>query len=256
MISTSKRFSEATSLLRDRPRAGIDWPLSISLLEVGFLPAFFFRQIRPMSRHNPTVARVISVIEPAVEAAGYELIDVRFTLEQGGWVLRVALDLPPDPAVPFDPTVVPAELFGIADCEKMSRELSAVLDVADPIPQAYHLEVSSPGIDRPLRTAKHFARFVGAEVKIQLAVPQLTPIGERRNYKGILRGVDGDGDTALILVAVVGESFRLPLGDVDHARIVPDWDAVMRGGTGVGTRAAPTTKSGKKPGKSSKAARA
>jgi ribosome maturation factor RimP len=208
-----------------------------------------------MSRHNPTVARVITVIEPAVEAAGYELVDVRFTLEQGGWVLRVALDMPPDPARPFDPSVVPEQLFGIADCERMSRELSAVLDVADPIPQAYNLEVSSPGIDRPLRTAKHFARFVGAEVKIQLAVPQLTPIGERRNYKGVLRGIEGDGDAALILVEIDAETFRLPLGDVDHARIVPDWDAVMRGGSGVGKQAS-TSKPGKKPGKSSKAARA
>ena len=197
-----------------------------------------------MSRHNPTVQRVISVIEPAVTAAGYDLVDVRFTLEQGGWVLRVAIDVPPDPSTPLD--MVPANQIDIADCERLSRELSAVLDVADPIPQAYSLEVSSPGIERPLRTASHFERFTGAEAKIQLAVPLVTPGGERRNFKGTLRGVDGDGDAAIILIDVDGQSFRLPLADIDHARLVPDWDAVMKGGSGVGPRAAPPPRPAKK----------
>jgi len=209
-----------------------------------------------MSRHNPTIARVIRVIEPAVEAAGHELVDVRFVLEHGGWVLRVAVDLPPDPNVPFDPTAVPQNQVDIAACERMSRELSAVLDVDDPIPQAYSLEISSPGIDRPLRTPAHFARFVGAVAKIQMAVPQTTPTGERRNYKGTLVAVAGDGDAATIAIDVDGETFTLLIADVDHARLVPDWDAVMRGGSGVGTKPEPPGKPGKKPGKSSKAARA
>lgn len=203
-----------------------------------------------MSRHNPTVDRVIRVIEPAIEAAGYELVDVRFVLEQGGWTLRVAIDVPPDPNVPFDPAVV-HDKVDIAACERMSRELSAVLDVEDPIPQAYSLEVSSPGIDRPLRTAAHFARFAGAEAKIQLAIPQQTPTGERRNYKGILRGIEGEGDAATILIDVDGTTHRLPLADVDHARLVPDWDAVMHGGSGVGPKKQPST-----PNKSRKTARA
>jgi ribosome maturation factor RimP len=215
-----------------------------------------------MSRHNPTIARVIRVIEPAIEAAGYELVDVRFTLEQGGWVLRVAVDLPPDPDAPFDPAVLPTDQVDIADCEHLSRELSTVLDVDDPIPQAYSLEVSSPGIDRPLRTAAHFRRFAGAEAKIQLAVPQQTPAGERRNYKGILGAVEGEGDAATFVITVDGVDHRLPLGDVDHARLVPDWDAVMKGGSGVGPKQtqSSTGKSGKpgKPGtkRSNKAARA
>jgi ribosome maturation factor RimP len=193
-----------------------------------------------MSRHNPTVARVIRVIEPAVEAAGYELADVRFVLEQGGWTLRVAIDVPPDAGVPFDPTVVRPQV-DIAGCERMSRELSALLDVEDPIPQAYSLEVSSPGIDRPLRTPRHFARYIGAEAKIQMAIPQITPTGERRNYKGTLRGVDGDGDAALAVVDVDGQTHRLLIADVDHARLVPDWDEVMRGGSGVGPKPEPPT---------------
>jgi ribosome maturation factor RimP len=207
-----------------------------------------------MSRHNPTVDRVIRVIEPAIEAAGYELVDVRFTLEQGGWTLRVAIGLPPAPDVAFDPTVVAEDQVDIADCEQLSRELSAVLDVEDPIAQAYSLEVSSPGIDRPLRTRAHFARYAGAEVKIQLAVPQQTPSGERRNYKGALIGVEGDAAATLVVVEVDGTVHKLPLGDIDTARIVPDWDDVMRGGTGIVARNAPGPGKGKQ--KSSKAARA
>jgi len=206
-----------------------------------------------MSRHNPILVRVTRIIEPAVEAAGYELVDVRFTLEQGGWVLRVAIDLPPDPARPFDPTALPTELVGLADCERISRELSAVLDVEDPIPQAYSLEVSTPGIERPLRTARHFARYVGAEIRVQLAVPQITATGERRNYRGVLRGVEGEGDSAMCVLDVDGVAVRLPLVDVDHARIIPDWDAVMRGGSGIGPK--PSSPKPSKP-KSSKAARA
>jgi ribosome maturation factor RimP len=184
-----------------------------------------------MSRHNPTVARVIRVIEPAVEAAGYELVDVRFVLEQGGWTLRVQIGIPPAPGVPFDPAQVHQDV-SISDCERMSRELSAVLDVEDPIPQAYSLEVSSPGIDRPLRTPAHFARYLGAEVKIQMAVPQQTPTGERRNYKGTIKAVEDD----IAVVEVDGQLHRLAIGDVDHARLVPDWDAVMHGGSGLGPK--------------------
>jgi ribosome maturation factor RimP len=214
-----------------------------------------------MSRHNPTVARVINVIEPAVQAAGYELVDVRFTLEQGGWVLRVAIDVPPPAGVAFDPAAVPAELVSIDDCERMSRELSAVLDVEDPIPQAYSLEVSSPGIDRPLRTPAHFARYVGAEAKIQLAIPMAVstgPTGERKNFKGTITGVAGDGDAATVAIVVDGTTFHLVIADIDHARLVPDWDAVMRGGSGLAPRVATPDKPGKpgKPHRSGKAARA
>jgi ribosome maturation factor RimP len=208
-----------------------------------------------MSRHNPTVARVIKVIEPAVQAAGYELVDVRFTLEQGGWVLRVAIDVPPPAGVPFDPAAVPAEQVSIDDCERMSRELSSVLDVEDPIPQAYSLEVSSPGIDRPLRTPEHFARYVGADAKIQLAIPLVTATGDRKNFKGRLVGVTGEGDAATVAIDVDGTTFQLAIADVDHARLVPDWDAVMRGGSGLAPKV-DVGKPGKKTHRSGKAARA
>jgi ribosome maturation factor RimP len=185
-----------------------------------------------MSR-TPLHQRLISIVEPVCEAAGYELVDLRFLLEQGGWTLRVAVDLPLDEHGSIDE--VPSDRVDLEDCENLSRELSAVLDVEDPIPQAFNLEVSSPGIDRPLRTPAHYRRFAGAEAKIQLAVPMHFASGDRRNFKGILRGV---GDDGAVLIECDGSEFRLPIDDIDHAKLVPDWDAVMKGKRGVSTPAA------------------
>jgi ribosome maturation factor RimP len=194
-----------------------------------------------MSR-NPLHARLISIIEPVCHAAGFELVDLRFVLEQGGWVLRVCVDLPIDPNVP--PSEVPSDRVDLLDCENLSRELSAVLDVEDPIPQAYSLEVGSPGIDRPLRTAEHFAYFAGSEAKIQLAIPLQTEGGsERRNFRGILRGAEDD----TVSIEVDGQLFKLPIGDIDQAKLVPDWDAVMKGKSGVGEREQKPVKPGHRP---------
>jgi len=181
-----------------------------------------------MSR-NPLHTKLIAIIEPVLQQSGFELVDVRFLLEQGGWVLRVQVDLPLSEVT--DLSEVPSDRVDLEDCENISRELSAVLDVEDPIPQAYHLEVSSPGIDRPLRTPDHFRHFAGSEAKIQLAVPLHLEGGERRNFKGKLKGVIDDK----VEIDVDGHTFQLPIGDIEHAKLVPDWDAVMHGRSGVGT---------------------
>ena len=180
--------------------------------------------------------KLISIIEPVLEASGFELVDVRLVLEQGGWTLRVCADLPLEQAwSPEDVSKVPEDRVDLEDCTQISRELSAVLDVEDPIPQAYSLEVSSPGIDRPLRTAKHFAHFTGAEAKIQMAVGLQINNTDRRNFKGILSGVDAAG--AHVTITCDGQPFVLPIADIDTAKLVPDWDAVMRGKSGVKTAA-------------------
>src|SRR4051812_12902985 len=190
-----------------------------------------------MSR-NPLQQRLIQIIEPVLQASGFELVDVRLILEQGGWVLRVAADLPLTgvEGTAADLAEVPENRVDLHDCEEVSRELSAVLDVEDPIPQAYSLEVSSPGIERPLRTAAHFQHFTGSEAKVQLAVPLHTEAGERRNFKGFLRGVQEAGSGAQVAIECDGQTFHLPIHDIDHAKLVPDWDAVMRGKSGVATR--------------------
>lgn len=193
-----------------------------------------------MSR-NPQQQRLIAIVEPVCQSAGFELVDLRLVLEQGGWTLRVQIDLPIDEAVP--PSEVPADRVDLEDCENLSRELSAVLDVEDPIPQAYSLEVGSPGIDRPLRTEQHYRYYAGSEAKIQLSHGIATESGsERKNFRGVLVGA-ADGK---LEINVDGQLFQLPIDDVDHAKLVPDWDAVMKGKSGVG---APLPKPAKPGGK-------
>jgi ribosome maturation factor RimP len=193
-----------------------------------------------MSR-NPLHQKLISIIEPVLEAAGFELVDLRFILEQGGWVLRVQVDLPLGDVT--DVSQVPSDRVDLEDCENISRELSAVLDVDDPIPQAYHLEVSSPGIDRPLRTAAHFQHFVGSEAKIQLGVGLQLESGERKNFKGTLKGVADDR----VSIDCDGTTFQLPIDDIEHAKLVPDWDAVMKGKSGAGAKENKPVKPGHRP---------
>jgi len=193
-----------------------------------------------MTRHDPIAEKVLQLAEPACVAAGYELWDVKFTMEQGGWILRVYIDRPPPETDHVD----------LEDCERMSRELSALLDVEDPIPQAYSLEVSSPGIDRPLRTVDHFRRYLGAEIKVAMVTPLAVEGGaERRNFKGTLASVEGDDPVdAIATVDVDGQPFRLPIRDVEHAKVVPDWDAVLGTKPKPGAKPAHQGKKGK-PGK-------
>jgi ribosome maturation factor RimP len=221
--------------------------------EVGFRPPFFSPASRLdfMSR-NPQHDRLIAIIEPVCVDAGFELADVRLLMEQGGWVLRVSIDRPlPEGA---DVTQVHEERVDLSECEEVSRLLSAALDVDDPIPQAYSLEISSPGIDRPLRTPAHFVRYAGAEVKIQLAAPLVTQSGERRNFRGVLLGCSGAAGQAVVSIEVDGAAtFELPIDDIESARIVPDWDEVMRGGSGV---TKPKSQKGEAKARAAKAAKA
>jgi len=101
-----------------------------------------------------------SLVEPVVTGQGYELVDVGFKNELGAWILRVYIDKPGS-----------AERVGLDDCASVSRELSAVLDVDDTIQGHYSLEVSSPGLNRPLKKVSDFARFVGKKAKIRTKHP-------------------------------------------------------------------------------------
>ena len=168
-----------------------------------------------------TAREIRSIAEPVCHASGYELVDVEYTRAQSGWVLRVYIDRPAD--IPRSSTTTSGISF--ADCERLSRELSAVLDVEDPVPNAYSLEVSSPGLDRPLRTAAHFQRFAGETAKVALA----EPLAGRKNFKGVVRGVEPPGpDATTVVLEVDGTEFRLPIQSVASARLVPDWDSVMK----------------------------
>jgi len=109
-------------------------------------------------------------------------------------------------------------VVGIEDCEAVSREVSAQLDVEDPISGHYTLEVSSPGLDRPLFTAAQFARFVGEEAKVSLRVPQ----EGRRRLKGRIAAVAGDAVT----LTVDGAELVVQMDNIDKAKLVPDWEAL------------------------------
>ena len=143
-------------------------------------------------------SQILALVRPPVEAVGYELVDVEWKHEQLGWVCRVFIDGPGG--------------IGHADCERISRELSALLDVHDAIPHNYHLEVSSPGLDRPLRTAQHFRRFVGQTARVRLKVG----VDGRRNFSGKIVDVD---DENRVSIEVDGKRFLLPLLDLDRANL-------------------------------------
>jgi ribosome maturation factor RimP len=146
--------------------------------------------------------------EPYVRDAGLDLIEVQYGREQSGLVLRVFIDRPTSGEG--------AGAITADDCERVSRDLSAALDVADRIPHAYKLEVSSPGLDRPLRRERDFERFLGESARIRLT----DGVEGRRNFSGTLQAVK-DGR---VEIACDGRSYQLPIDDITRANLVPDWE--------------------------------
>lgn len=139
------------------------------------------------------------LLEPSVERLGYELADLEVRLGSKGGLVRVFIDKP--------------DGIDLDDCEKVSLAVSAILDVEDPVPGNYNLEVSSPGLDRKLTKVEHFQRFAGEIVKVQTRFP----IEGRRRFRGTLVSSDDEN----IVVVVDGESHSLPLKTIDTARLVP-----------------------------------
>jgi ribosome maturation factor RimP len=150
-----------------------------------------------------------TLAEPYVRDAGFDLIEVQYAREQRGAVLRLFIDRPA--GSPGDQTLV-----GVDDCERVSRDVSAALDVADNIAHTYLLEVSSPGLDRPLRRERDFARFVGESARVRLEAG----VEGRRNFSGTIRGAK-DGH---VEIACDGRSYDLPIDDIVRANLIPDWD--------------------------------
>jgi ribosome maturation factor RimP len=140
------------------------------------------------------------LLEPTVERLGYELADLEVRLGGKGGLVRIFIDKP--------------EGIDLDDCEKVSLAVSALLDVEDPVPENYNLEVSSPGLDRKLTKVEHFQRFEGETVKVQMRFP----IEGRRRFRGTLVSSNDDN----IVVEVDGESHSLPLKTIDTARLVPE----------------------------------
>ena len=140
---------------------------------------------------------LIALIEPAVERLGFELVELEYGSGRAHALVRVFIDR--EGGVTVD------------DCTRVSRELSALLDVEDPIPTGYTLEVSSPGFDRVLRTQAHFGRFVGARVFVELKEPR----AGRRRYTGMLLTVDDAG----IALEVDREHVAVAFNEIGKARL-------------------------------------
>ena len=148
-------------------------------------------------------ARIAHIVEPVVEGLGYRLVRVRLSAMNGA-TLQIMAEKP-------DGSMT------VEDCEVLSRDVSPALDVEDPIDRAYHLEVSSPGIDRPLVRRSDFERWAGHEAKIELA----RMLNGRKRFRGHLAGVEGDN--VLVKIKRDGdepERAALPLADLAEARLV------------------------------------
>jgi ribosome maturation factor RimP len=146
--------------------------------------------------------QLIGLIEPVLAGLGFELVDLEFVPGRPDGTLRVFID-----------RASGGQAIDVEDCAQASHALSDLLDVADPIPSAYALEVSSPGFDRRLRTRAHFERFLGARVHVELAVAR----DGRRRYTGRLEAVDEAG----IRLEVDREQVALPLAGIGKARLAP-----------------------------------
>jgi ribosome maturation factor RimP len=153
---------------------------------------------------------IATLLTPTVQSLGLELLGVEYLPAPGGALLRLYIDVPAD--------AEEGRLVGIEDCEAVSREVSAQMDVADPISTHYTLEVSSPGIERPLFTPAQFARFTGQTAKINLRLP----CDGRRRVQGTIKFVNGDE----IVMAVDGNECVVAYGNIEKARLVPDWAAL------------------------------
>lgn len=143
--------------------------------------------------------RVTNFITPVLEGMGFELVEVAYLTERGHRLLRVTADRPEGG-------------IGIEECARISREIGHLLDNEEILPNAYRLEVSSPGLNRPLKKEKDFLAAVGRRVQVTMGAP----VGGRRRFTGRLEAVDPD----TLRLSVDDTPVVLPLGDVEKANLV------------------------------------
>lgn len=145
------------------------------------------------------VSELEALLVPIVEALGYRCWGIEYLSQGRHTLLRVYIDHP--------------EGVSVEACAAVSRQASAVLDVEDPISGDYTLEVSSPGMDRPLFTLEQFVESIGEQVKIRLRAPY----EGRRNFQGVIRGVEGDE----VVLQVEEHEYLLPIDSIDKSNIIP-----------------------------------
>ena len=143
--------------------------------------------------------RIENLISPTIEILGFEIVRIEVLGEI-------------NPSLQIMAERIDEAGMNVDDCAQISRAVSAILDIEDPITNAYTLEVSSPGMDRPLVKRKHFERFAGAEIRLE----KRGQGDEQRRYRGDLRGIKGDD----VVLLIKGEEILIPFADVQKAKIV------------------------------------
>jgi ribosome maturation factor RimP len=157
---------------------------------------------------NVLSVRVLNeLLQPLVEDLGYEFVGLEYNSNPKHSVLRIYIDR--------------EDGVGIEDCETVSREVAALLDVKDPIRSQYNLEISSPGLDRPLFTPAHYAEFAGNEAQITLFAPQ----DGRRKFKGPILSADENG----VRIEQDGTEVTLGFDNIAKAKLVPDYEKILAG---------------------------
>ena len=167
---------------------------------MGFRAHFFLAKEKKL-KFEPLLQQIHQTIEPILQSQGLELIDVEYKREAQGWVLRVYLDREGG--------------ITVEDCAEASRELGAILEVRDLIPNRYVLEVSSPGLTRPLKKPEDFDKYQNRSVKIKLS----TPLEGRRNFKGKLLGLREDK----VCLESERQVFEIPIQNIAKANLELDF---------------------------------
>lgn len=175
------------------------------------MPLSFFRRLGLCAHHGMSQKQleIETLLAPAVTALGLELLGAEYSAGASSALLRLYID-------------APGRAVYVEDCEAVSREVSALLDVHDPIESHYTLEVSSPGIARPLFRPAHFARFVGEQAKVNVDLP----IDGRRRFQGAILRVEGDE----IVLEQDGREVRIPHANVIKAKLAPVFEAPAKPG--------------------------
>lgn len=148
---------------------------------------------------KPLVEQIEAAITPSANGLGFELVQVKWMEGKKGSTLQIMAERA-DGSMTLD------------DCEKLSRQISAVLDVEDIIPTAYRLEVGSPGIDRPLVKLKDYANYCGHLAKVETVLP----IDGRKRFPGTIKGVEEQN----VIITVDGKDYTLPFADIQNAKLV------------------------------------
>lgn len=159
------------------------------------------------------------VIEPIVRAHGAEVVDLEVKTERGGWVLRVFVEKlgAMEQKLSTQQAAIDLDL-----CSGIARDLSPALDVVDVIPHQYHLEISSPGVERNLRDARDYARFAGLKVKLRL----VNPVRGQKVVVGLLGAVQG----GKVSVQDGGATYEIPIADIESGRLVFEFGPASRPG--------------------------